>query len=72
MSMRVLAWVMWAVTIIWLTAAVVGALNFQQFYGGTSGFQVVGVAVGIGLVPGLIGLWAHRRKHRQDQNGAEG
>jgi hypothetical protein len=59
--MRTLALVMWSLTLIWLALSIIGALNFQELYGGWSGAQVIVVSALVGLVPAGIGWWAYRR-----------
>ena len=45
--------------VMWLS--IIGALNFQELYGGWSGAQVIVVSALVGLVPAGIGWWAYRR-----------
>ncbi|MEE8374727.1 MAG: hypothetical protein V3S26_00205 [Acidimicrobiia bacterium] len=62
--MRMLAWVLWFITLIWIVLALFGAFNFQELYGATSGLQAFLLAFVIGLVPASIGWWAYRRSKR--------
>ena len=59
--MRILAWILWAVAIVWVLLALFGAEEFQEMYGGTSGAQWLLLAVPIALIPAALGWWAYRR-----------
>lgn len=70
--MRALAWTMWAVALVWLALSIIGALNFQELYGQTSGIQVVGIALLVGSLPALIGWWAYRRASAREARTTPG
>ena len=59
--MRLLAWFLWVVAAVWVVMAVFGAGNFQRLYGGTSGAQLLLLAIATALIPAAIGWWAYRR-----------
>lgn len=59
--MKVLAFTLWVAAVVWLVLVAFGALQFQELYGGSSGFQVVLLGVAVGLIPASLGLWAYRR-----------
>lgn len=60
--MRILAWSSWAIAVFWMAAVVIGALGFQELYGGWSGTQVIAVGVIPAAVMATIGSWASRRR----------
>jgi len=62
--MKILAWVMWIVAVVWVILAIFGAENFQELYGGTSGAQFFLFAFIVGLVPMAIGWWAYRHSSK--------
>jgi hypothetical protein len=59
--MKLVAWLLWALAAIWVVLGIFGALEFQEFYGETSGLQVLALVLVVALVPGLVGWWAYRR-----------
>ncbi len=64
--MRIMAWVLWVLAATWVLMAPFGAANFQELYGGTSGAQLLALAVLTALVPASVGWWLYRRsKARQ-------
>lgn len=59
--MRALAVGLWVLAAAWVVAALVGAEQFQEMYGGTSGLQFFALTAVIAVVPILLGWWAFRR-----------
>lgn len=63
--MKVLALTLWAAAVVWFVVVLLGVLQFQELYGGSSGFQVVLLGLAVGLTPASLGWWAHRRAGRR-------
>ena len=59
--MKLLAWLLWTAAVIWLAFVVMGALRFQDLYGGSAGVQVALLGLVVALVPAGVGWWAYRR-----------
>lgn len=59
--MRIFAWILWIVALVWVVLALFGAENFQELYGGTSGAQFLLLAFVTALVPAGLGWWFYRR-----------
>jgi hypothetical protein len=56
-GMKTLARVMWIVALVWVILAILGAENFQELYGRTSGSQVFVFAFIIASIPTAVGWW---------------
>jgi membrane protease YdiL (CAAX protease family) len=67
--MRTFAFIMWAVAAVWIVLVIIGAEEFQELYGGTSGLQFFALAGVIALVPLLLGWWAYRRSAANAMDG---
>lgn len=59
--MRIMAWLLWVLAAVWVVMALFGAANFQELYGGTSGAQLLGLAILTALFPAIVGWWLYRR-----------
>jgi hypothetical protein len=59
--MRLFAWTLWALAGIWMVLVGLGAIEFQDLYGGTAGLQALLLGLAVGLIPAAVGWWAYRR-----------
>jgi hypothetical protein len=59
--MKVLALTLWVAAVVWLVVVLIGALQFQELYGGSSGLEVVLLGLAVGLIPTSLGWWAYRQ-----------
>lgn len=64
--MRIVAWILWVLSAVWVVMALFGAQSFQELYGGTSGAQFLALAVLTALVPTVVGWWLYRRSKAPD------